>query len=82
METTTPQDVRMYERDGCLFVRYRQDTYEVPARCPHLGGPLSRGTLTGPFLRCPWHGATFDIRTGSRLRGPDCADLAVRRTST
>lgn len=70
----------MYERDDRLFVRYGDHTYELPSQCPHRGAPLVEGYLTGPFLRCRWHGATFDIRNGSRLRGPLCKDLAVNRT--
>ena len=71
----------MFERDDRLFVRYGDHTYELPSQCPHRGAPLVEGYLTGPFLRCRWHGATFDIRNGSRLRGPLCKDLAVSRTS-
>jgi len=32
--------------------------------CPHQGGPLGQGRLTGGILTCPWHGWQFDIRTG------------------
>jgi nitrite reductase/ring-hydroxylating ferredoxin subunit len=67
-----------YEKDDRLIVYYGDRSYELPARCPHLGGPLIDGYLNGPFLRCAWHGATFDIRTGVRLRGPDCPNLDVR----
>lgn len=33
-------------------------------RCPHLGGPLSRGEMRGRRLVCPWHGWTIDVPTG------------------
>jgi nitrite reductase (NADH) small subunit len=32
--------------------------------CPHAGGPLGQGNLSGNFLVCPWHGWEFDCRTG------------------
>ena len=32
--------------------------------CPHMGGPLGEGELKGYVVTCPWHGWTFDVRTG------------------
>ena len=32
--------------------------------CPHQGGPLGQGVLSGSTLTCPWHGWQFDVRTG------------------
>jgi nitrite reductase (NADH) small subunit len=32
--------------------------------CPHRGGPLADGWLEGSIVTCPWHGWTFDVRTG------------------
>ena len=32
--------------------------------CPHQGGPLGKGKLTGCIVTCPWHGWQFDVRTG------------------
>ena len=40
------------------------------ARCPHRQGPLSEGTLDGSTVKCPLHGAEFDVWTGVVLRGP------------
>lgn len=57
----------------------------VAARCPHRGAPLAQASVIGAFLECAWHGATFDLRTGARLRGPLCPDLEVlacTRTAT
>jgi len=55
-------------------------------RCPHQGGNLCKGELTGlitapepgryeysrqgEILRCPWHGWEFDIRTGKSCIDP------------
>ncbi|MCD9145408.1 Rieske (2Fe-2S) protein [Streptomyces albireticuli] len=60
-----------------LAVRVGDRTVQVPARCPHRGAPLVKGVVNGTFLECPWHGATFDLRTGCRVRGPACADLTI-----
>lgn len=38
--------------------------------CPHLGGPLSEGTLEGRVITCPWHGSQFDLTSGQCRRGP------------
>ena len=35
--------------------------------CLHLGGPLRR---EHDCLVCEWHGATFDVRDGQRVKGP------------
>ncbi|MBI3761643.1 MAG: Rieske (2Fe-2S) protein [Chloroflexi bacterium] len=55
-------------------------------RCPHSGGPLCLGPITGTalpttefkfvygrqgsILRCAWHGWEFDIETGQALADP------------
>jgi nitrite reductase/ring-hydroxylating ferredoxin subunit len=44
--------------------------------CPHQGGPLGKGTLTGCVLTCPWHGWQFDVRDGQSQLSP-----AVRQTT-
>lgn len=38
--------------------------YAINHVCPHQGGPLAEGTLAGTVVACPWHGWTFDVRTG------------------
>ena len=61
--------------------------YALANRCPHAGGPLCQGVVgplvrsSGPgdyrltrereFLRCPWHGWEFDIRTGQSWCDPN-----------
>lgn len=32
--------------------------------CPHAGGPLGEGQLSGNVVTCPWHGWQFDVTTG------------------
>lgn len=56
-------------------------------RCPHQGGSLCEGVVTGlvlssrpgeytyarkgEIIRCPWHGWEFDIRTGQSYCEPE-----------
>ena len=46
-------------------------------RCTHDGGQLVAGKLEGYIIRCPRHGARFDIRTGEVLSRPASVNLAV-----
>jgi 3-phenylpropionate/trans-cinnamate dioxygenase ferredoxin subunit len=62
-------------------------------RCPHQGGPLCQGRLSGrllaatpgqynysspgEMLRCPWHGWEFEVKTGQSWFDP--AQTRVRR---
>jgi nitrite reductase (NADH) small subunit/3-phenylpropionate/trans-cinnamate dioxygenase ferredoxin subunit len=43
--------------------------YAIDDTCPHRGGPLGDGQLHGAMVTCPWHGATFDVKTGA-VTGP------------
>jgi nitrite reductase (NADH) small subunit len=44
--------------------------YAIANECPHRGGPLAQGDLEGHVVHCPWHGWTWDVRTGENLRQP------------
>jgi nitrite reductase/ring-hydroxylating ferredoxin subunit len=44
--------------------------YAFSDTCRHEGGPLSSGVLIGHTVTCPWHGWTYDIRTGKSLVPP------------
>ena len=39
--------------------------------CPHAGGPIGEGHLTGEVVTCPWHGWEFHVRTGEREGNPN-----------
>lgn len=38
--------------------------YAVDNRCPHMGYPLSKGTVKNGVLTCHWHHARFDLNSG------------------
>ena len=77
------------EINGRAIVVFNLDGefFALADRCPHRGGPLSKGQLTGLLLssepgdysytrrgeiiRCPWHSWEFDIRTGKSWCDPE-----------
>ncbi len=60
--------------------------YAIANRCPHRGGPLSRGYIESipgagkdpgaPAVRCPLHGWLFDLQSGRCLNQPDACTQA------
>ena len=44
--------------------------YAIGDTCTHRGGPLSEGSVAGTAVTCPWHGADFDLKTGTALGPP------------
>jgi nitrite reductase/ring-hydroxylating ferredoxin subunit len=45
--------------------------YALNGVCPHQGGPLGQGILTGTSIMCPWHAWNFDCKTGVNDVEPD-----------
>jgi len=39
--------------------------------CPHEEGPLGEGIIEDGRVVCPWHGYSFDVRTGMSAQDPD-----------
>ena len=77
--TVRGRPIAVFNLDGEFFGLFN--------RCPHQGGPMCEGILTGliesdepghyrysrkgEILRCPWHGWEFDVRTGQSYCEPD-----------
>ena len=53
-----------------LLVHSGDEIFAISAHCSHYHGPLAEGLVTGESVRCPWHHACFDLRTGEAERAP------------
>jgi NADPH-dependent 2,4-dienoyl-CoA reductase/sulfur reductase-like enzyme/nitrite reductase/ring-hydroxylating ferredoxin subunit len=60
-----------------LLVRSGEEIFAIDAHCSHYHGPLADGVVDGESIRCPWHHACFDLRTGEASRAPAFNPLAV-----
>ena len=62
--------------EAVLLVRAGADVFAIAAECTHYHGPLADGVVDDGEVRCPWHHACFDIRTGEALHAPALSPLA------
>ncbi len=60
-----------------VLVRSGSDIFALDAHCSHYHGPLAEGLVEGETIRCPWHHACFDLRTGEATHAPAFNPLSV-----
>lgn len=54
--TLADRDVAVFNVDGTVCA--------IADTCPHAGGSLGMGKLSGTTVTCPVHGMKFDVTTG------------------
>jgi nitrite reductase/ring-hydroxylating ferredoxin subunit len=70
-------DMRMVRAGNkeVLVVKLEDRYYAIDGWCSHMRAPLDRGQVVGNTIRCPVHGAVFDLESGKVLRNPQAKDM-------
>ena len=66
--------------EAVLLARRGNAFHAIGAVCTHYGGPLAEGLMVDDTVRCPWHHACFDLRTGEALHAPALGPVACWST--
>lgn len=53
-----------------LVVNLDGNYFAMDDTCTHSGASLSEGQLDGSTVTCPWHGSTWDCKTGKLEKFP------------
>lgn len=71
LDELPPGSAKEVEHDGRIFALFNisGNYYAIDGICPHQGGPLAEGEVSGTVVTCPWHGWQFDVCTGQALLG-------------
>lgn len=59
-------EMKAFEMDGgkVLLVKQKGQLSAIGNKCSHYGALLNNGALGDGRVRCPWHGACFNVLTG------------------
>lgn len=63
------KEVVVHENLKVLLVKdMKGEVTAIGTKCSHYGAPLIKGALGDGRVRCPWHGACFNTKTGTLIK--------------
>ena len=65
-----------------LLIKEKGEIFALENRCPHFGLSMEKGAIGNGSITCPWHGSSFDVRTGANVDWVDSvAGMALPKRS-
>ncbi|XP_043268069.1 apoptosis-inducing factor 3 isoform X2 [Venturia canescens] len=64
-----------------LLIKQKGELHAIGTKCTHYGALLHTGALGDGRIRCPWHGACFNIKTGDIEDYPGLDSLPCYKVS-
>lgn len=82
VESLKPGQKLLGQVDGepVLLIRGKDGFYAVGGKCSHYGANLDDGLVVDESIRCPWHHACFDVKTGEATKAPALSPLPTWKT--
>ncbi|HEV2200792.1 MAG TPA: nitrite reductase small subunit NirD [Bryobacteraceae bacterium] len=79
VESIPPREGRVVTLEGAEIAIFHVDSryLAIANKCPHKGGPLGDGIVSGTTVVCPLHGRRFDLETGMAVRASEPACVAT-----
>lgn len=65
------------KNQSILIVKYDGKLRALSNYCPHFGAPMHQGVLVDKVVKCPYHGASFDVTSGKTDISPSINDLTT-----
>jgi 3-phenylpropionate/trans-cinnamate dioxygenase ferredoxin subunit len=63
------------EKNPIVLINIAGKIFAIGDVCSHDYGPVGDGELEGETIKCPRHGAIFDLNTGKAIRLPAVEDI-------
>jgi nitrite reductase (NADH) small subunit len=78
-ESIPPREGRAVTLLGAEIAIFHVDNryLAIANKCPHKGGPLCDGIVSGTTVVCPLHGRRFDLEGGMAVRASEPACVAT-----
>ncbi len=66
LDELPPGSSKEVEHEGRIYAIFNVNGVisAIDGICPHQGGPLADGRVSGGIVTCPWHGWQFELGSG------------------